>query len=392
VKLKEIKISRFKNQSDEWAIEGKPINNKFGQWLSFGDMNLIVGKNATGKSKTINAIRHIADLFCGDVQISRLNLVGFGTTEYNLKFDSNGEEIQYYLDFKDGKIIQETLTVNDVEKLNRIEGMLWYEGANEKLAFETDDDVLAVSKRDKKQHSFFEILYSWGKNLNYYPFGTPLGKDALLKDINLVKYDSEEVDLKDGDEVTRIFVMGQNQFSESFLNTILEDMKAISYDLQTIEVSPLKKFPVPAYGLNVQERDLESITDQTEMSQGMFRALSLLVQLNYSLLSKTPSCILIDDIGEGLDYDRSNSLIELIIEKIKDSSVQVIMTTNDRFVMNKVPLKYWSVIQRIPKKSLFYNYQNSKSTFEEFQRTGLNNFDFLSYEYYIEDFEIEEKP
>jgi hypothetical protein len=100
---------------------------------------------------------------------------------------------------------------------------------------------------------------------------------------------------------------------------------------------------------------------------------------------------LIDDIGEGLDNDRSNSLIELIIEKIKDSSVQVIMTTNDRFVMNKVPLEYWSVIQRIPKKSLFYNYQNSKSTFEEFKRTGLNNFDFLSYEYYIEDFEIEEQ-
>ena len=184
--------------------------------------------------------------------------------------------------------------------------------------------------------------------------------------------------------------MGEKQFPDLFVNTILEDMKAISYDLQKIEVSPLKKFPIPAYGLNVQERDLEVITDQTEMSQGMFRALSLLVQLNYSLLSKTPSCILIDDIGEGLDYDRSNSLIELIIEKIKDSSVQVIMTTNDRFVMNKVPLEYWSVIQRIPKKSLFYNYRNSKSTFEEFQRTGLNNFDFLSYEYYIEDFEIEE--
>jgi len=391
VKLKEIKISRFKNQSDEWAIEGKPINNKFGQWLSFGDMNLIVGKNATGKSKTIYAIRHIADLFCGDVQISQLNSLGFGTTEYNLKFDSDGEEIQYYLDFKDGKIIQETLTVDDEEKLNRIKGLLWYDGTNGNLAFETDDDVLAVSKRDKKQHSFFETLYSWGKNLTYYRFGTPLGKDRLVNDINLVKYDSDEVDLKDSYEVTRIFIMGEKQFPDSFLNTILEDMKAISYDLQTIEVSSLKKFPVPAYGLNVKERDLEAITDQTEMSQGMFRALSLLVQLNYSLLSKTPSCILIDDIGEGLDYDRSNSLIELIIAKIKDSSVQVIMTTNDRFVMNKVPLEYWSVIQRLPKKSLFYNYRNSKSTFEEFQRTGLNNFDFLSYEYYIEDFEIEKQ-
>ena len=127
------------------------------------------------------------------------------------------------------------------------------------------------------------------------------------------------------------------------------------------------------------------------MSQGMFRALSLLVQLNFSLLSKTPSCILIDDIGEGLDYDRSKSLIEIIIEKIKDSSVQVIMTTNDRFVMNKVPLEYWSVIQRVPRKSLFYNYQNSKATFEEFEYTGLSNFDFLSSEYYIEDFEIQEE-
>ena len=154
MQLKEIKISRFKNQPDEWSIEGKPLNNEFGQWLSFGGMNLMVGKNATGKSKTIRTIRHIADLFCGDVQISRLNSLGYGTTEYKLKFDSDGEEIQYYLDFKEGKIIQETLTVDDVEKLNRAEGLLWYEGAKEKLAFETDDDVLAVSKRDKKQHSF----------------------------------------------------------------------------------------------------------------------------------------------------------------------------------------------------------------------------------------------
>lgn len=391
MQLKEIKISRFKGEVDEWTIEGRPINKEFGQWLSFGSMNLIVGKNATGKSKTIHAIRHIADLFSGDIQLSRLNSLGYGTVEYQLKFDNNGKIIEYFLDFKDGKILQETLTVDNKERLNRSKGVLWYEEADRNLAFETDDNVLAVSKRDKKQHSFFEILYLWGKNLNHYSFGTPLGKDAFLRDINLIKYDNEEVDLKDGDEVTAIFLRGNSQFPKLFVKTILEDMRSISYNLKTIEVSPLKKFPVSAYGLNVQEIDLESITDQKEMSQGMFRALSLLVQLNFSLLSKTPSCILIDDIGEGLDYDRSKSLIEIIIEKIKDSSVQIIMTTNDRFVMNEVPLEYWSVIQRVPKKSLFYNYQNSKATFEEFEYTGLSNFNFLSSEYYIEDFEIQEE-
>ena len=124
----------------------------------------------------------------------------------------------------------------------------------------------------------------------------------------------------------------------------------------------------------------------------MFRALSLLVQLNFSLLSKTPSCILIDDIGEGLDYERSKSLIDLIIEKVKDSPIhQIIMTTNNKYVMNNVPLEYWSAISRIPKKSVFYNYQNSKEIFDDFEYTGLSNSDFLSENFYFNEFEHVDK-
>jgi AAA15 family ATPase/GTPase len=189
--------------------------------------------------------------------------------------------------------------------------------------------------------------------------------------------------------VTEIFIKGENQFGEEFIKRIIDDMSQIAYHISTISVDILKFFPLPAFGIGVKESDIEDITDQKEMSQGMFRALSLLVQLNFSLLSKTPSCILIDDIGEGLDYERSKSLIDLIIEKVKGSSVQVIMTTNDRFVMNKVPLEYWSIIHRVPKKSLFYNYQNSAEIFDDFKYTGLNNFDFLTTEFYRTGFETE---
>ncbi len=388
MQLKQIKFSRFKGESNEWSIEGKPQNGEFGQWLSFSQMNLIVGKNASGKTKTIDAIRHIADLLSGDIQISRLNLLGYGTAEYQLIFNDNGSLIEYYLDYKNGEIIDEILIIDNQEKLNRAKSKLWYEEIGRELTFEIDNDILAVSKRDKKQHLFFEKLYSWGKNLNHYRFGSQLGKDAFLKDVNVIRND-DEVDLKDGDEVTGIFVLGKNKFENLYIDAILDDMKSISYDIEKIDISLLNNFPRSGYGLTVREADLKNMTDQREMSQGMFRALSLLVQLNYSLLSKIPSCILIDDIGEGLDYDRAKSLIDLIIEKVKYSSVQIIMTTNDRFVMNKIPLEYWSVIQRVPNKCLFYNYQNSTETFKEFEYTGLSNFDFLASEFYIEGFENE---
>jgi predicted ATPase len=387
--LEAIKFCRFKGEKSEWSVEGKPQDGQFQQWLTLRDINLIVGKNATGKSRTIDAIRHIADLVSSDVKLSQLYILGFGTAEYYLKFSNNGEEIQYYLDFKEGKIIQESLTVDSVQRLNRAESKLYYEEIKEDLGFQIDEDILAVTKRDKKQHSFFEDLYSWGKNLNHYRFGQLLGKDTLLKDVNAVK-DDKDVNLKDGDDVATILIKGKREYSDLFVHTIIEDMERLSYNLKEINASPLKYFPVSAFGLNVQENDLQDTTDQREMSQGMFRALSLLVQLNYSLLSKIPSCILIDDIGEGLDYDRSKGLIDLIIEKVKGSFVQVLMTTNDRFVMNKIPLDYWSVIERIPKKSLFYNYQNSKETFDEYKYSGLSNFDFLATDFYLTGFEKEE--
>ncbi|TAG01970.1 MAG: ATP-binding protein [Cytophagia bacterium] len=387
--LKNIKFCRFKGQKYEWSMEGKPINGLVGQPVTFKEINLVVGKNATGKSKTINVIRQLSDLLSGDVKLSQLM---YDTSIYDLLFDDKDNEIAYFLEFEEGKIKQEILKINGVSKLTRNSknGTMFYEKANDNLEFEMEDDKLAVSRVDKIQQPFFEPLQNWGKTLNHYCFGGQLGKNSLLRDINAIKED-KEVDLKDSDDVAEIFIKGKRKFGEEFTNKIIDDMSKISYNISMINVDTLKFFPVPAFGVGVKEVDIEDVTDQKEMSQGMFRALSLLVQLNFSLLSKIPSCILIDDIGEGLDYERSKSLIDLIIEKVKGSPVQVIMTTNDRFVMNNIPLEYWSVIHRVPKKSLFYNYQNSKEIFDDFKYTGLSNFDFLSTEFYFEGFEQSEE-
>jgi predicted ATPase len=132
----------------------------------------------------------------------------------------------------------------------------------------------------------------------------------------------------------------------------------------------------------VTEEGIRKNIVQQEMSQGMFRALSLLTHITYNILKKMPTTILIDDIGEGLDFDRSSRLIKLLIEIAKkNDNIQLIMSTNDRFVMNAVPLEYWQVIQRRGGECQVFNYQNSKEKFDEFEYMGLNNFDFLATDY-----------
>lgn len=371
-------------------MEGKPLDGKEGQPVIFQEINLIVGKNATGKSRTIDVLRQLSDLISGDIRLSEIM---HNQSTYDLLFNEHGNEIAYYLEFEAGKVKHEKLSVNGVYKLvrNSQTGTMFYEKANEDLEFEMEEDKLAVSRVDKIQQPFFEPLQNWGKNLNHYKFGSQLGKNALLRNLSSIQED-KDVSLKNSDKVAEIFIKGQLKFGDDFTKKIILDMAEISYPIRSINVDALKFYPYPVYGVGVQEEDIEEMTDQIEMSQGMFRAFSLLVQLNYSLLSKQSSCILIDDIGEGLDYERSKCLIDLIIEKVKGSSVQVIMTTNDRFVMNNIPLTYWSVIHRVPKKSLFYNFDNSREIFEEFKYTGLSNFDFLSTEFSFEGFEQTAEP
>lgn len=385
--LKAIKVCRNKGKKNEWSIEGKPENNHFGQWLTFENINLIVGKNASGKSRLIDSIRHIADLVSGDKKIA--DLKAYHSAIYELEFENNEDTINYFLEFEDEKVIQETLSITSksgtkTEKLNRSKKLLFYETTAGYLPFKTDDNLLAVTRRDSEQQPFFEVLADWGKNVSHYRFGTFLGKNFLLGDINSVK-DNEDVDLKTGNDITEVFIKGQ-KYITNFEQIIIQDMEEIGYPISKIDT---KLRMVSAYGITVQECELADITDQIEMSQGMFRALSLLIQLNYSLLSKIPSAILIDDIGEGLDYERAKSLINVIINKVNNnqSNIQVIMTTNDRFIMNNVPLRYWSVIRRKPAKSIFYNYQNSKETFDDFSLTRLNNFEFFSTDFFEKGFE-----
>ena len=376
IRLRSIKYAEFEGTPQEWGIEG----------LSLAEVNLIVGKNASGKSRSLNIIHALAKHLAG-IATPLLPLSG----NYDVEFIDGGKVIRYQLTYEEGQVIAEKFSCGGRVLLDRGvggEGTIWAEeiDGGKEIRFQTPtSEIAAVARRDTIQHKFLEPLYSWASSLRHYYFGTPLGKDHLA--VLVAKVGRKDVvDDRDPNLVVALYRQAEKEFGEAFTQALVLDMQKIGYDLETLRVETpisvrVSGAPGEVVGLSVKEKDLPGITDQHSMSQGMFRALSLLVQINYSQMTGKATCILVDDIGEGLDFDRSCRLIDLLREKAKTSNTQLVLSTNDRFVMNRVPLEEWSVLKRQGNHVQVLNYGNSKNLFEDFKFTGLSNFSFLEMDF-----------
>jgi len=148
----------------------------------------------------------------------------------------------------------------------------------------------------------------------------------------------------DPNQLLLIYEDGRKRFGPAFNEAIIRDLQRLDYQvsevgLEYLDRADLEGISIPPQVIFVQESDLSCRTRQIEMSSGMFRALNLAIQLNYWAETNTQVCMLVDDIGEGLDFERATKLIALLIDKAKKHRFQIIMTTNDRFVMNNVPAR-----------------------------------------------------
>jgi len=279
--------------------------------------------------------------------------------------DINLTTAKYETGYEDGRIVREELVEDNKLLLQRGRegfGKIFANKLDAFIDFQPPSDELALAgRRDAIQHPFLSKYYEWGKSARHFRFGTPMGQDHLA--VFRSDIAKKETDLKNTNQVVGIFHKGDVLFGDRYSELVSEG----------------------ARGLRIKEKGLNVPTSHHYISMGMFRALSLIIQINYSLLDLLPSCIIIDDIGEGLDYGRSTDLIRLLIEKVRGTNIQIVMSSNDRFVMNSVPLEYWSVIRRLPNKSVVYNYHNSKEIFDEFEFAGLSNFDFFTSDYLLKE-------
>ncbi len=360
-------------QKIEWLIDN----------VSLGEINLVVGKNSSGKTRTLNAISDLVSMLQGRGPGAT------GPVSYDLSFRNNEHIMRYELKFDLETIRMERLWMGEELLLDRGEhghGSIKYESTPGSifLEFEIPHDQLACfAKRDRLQHPFVEIIHEWAVSLRRFDFSGDLGKSRYaLKS----SFDARELDLSvTNTSLVPVISVAVEEFPE-FKGIVLEEMKGIGYNLLDLGIIHFSE----RYGQVDQDRfvvysteaGLEKQVTQRDMSQGMFRAFSVLVQLNYYILSGRTGLVIIDDIGEGLDFSRAKLLVALLIRKAGAAGIQLIMSTNDSFIMNAVDIEHWAVIMREGNKISLFNYENSREIFEEFKFTGLNNFDFYASDFF----------
>ncbi len=360
------------------------------EWLvkeiNFKNINLLVGTNATGKTRTLNIIKNIAEYTYNPSKKP------YKSGKWKIKFGDKQVNLFYEIEFKNGKVFYELLKNQNellLERKKDGKGKIKAEKIkDDMLEFQISEDKLAIAaKRDKLQHKFLEPLFEWGSNLAYFRFGEDMGQ-ATIKALDEENLNVEAI--RDEKDFMARYIEGINLYGKKYIKSVIGDMNSIGYDIRELNLMPLKVSgpiqlsPKKYRVLKIKEEDIGIEVEQPEISQGMFRALSLIIQINYIIFSGIKyGCVLIDDIGEGLDFNRSIKLIKLLIEKIKTKKIQLIMTTNDRFVMNNTPLEYWQFLNRKGHEVSVINYENSKEVFNKLYKSGLSNFDFFSSKIYL---------
>jgi energy-coupling factor transporter ATP-binding protein EcfA2 len=374
MQLKMIRYREYEGRDQEWILDG----------LALGPCNLLVGRNATGKTRTLNLVSGLARML--SKQISPAVLSG----SYDATFDHDGQEAVYHLRIEAEQVVEESYALAGRTLLKRGAkgvGKIFAKELGKEVAFQSpESELAAVVRRDGLQHPFLQPLHDWGASVRHYHFGSSLGKDrfaiVMPRGAALAANDADDCD---ENQVVGVFRKAARELGETaFKQALLRDLESVDYPATDVGVGPpssVRGLPSELVGLWVKEKGLKSVTDQHTMSQGMFRVLSLLTLTNYLVMARKAGCILVDDIGEGLDFGRSCQLIDLLREKAGRSMVQLVVSTNDKFVMNRVPLEEWSVLQRRGGEVRVLNVANSRELFEEFKFTGLSNFSFLEMDF-----------
>ncbi len=314
-------------------------------------VNLFVGRNATGKTRSIRAIRNVAQF------LQNNDLKTDKSFETELKFGSKEDKswtMTYSFKITKDVVEKESLVVNGDILINRTKLTAKYKNTS---VDPPSDKLIVQVRRDKSLYPDIEKIMEWAEGVVMVSCsGISNSSFGIGKVANRYSF-SNIVDSLSAEEKKKV---------KSLAKTLGYNIA----EIKVIEIGNALRF--------VQLKERSVLLADTQLSNGMFRTLYLLCFIFFIKHDKKLSLLLIDDLGEGLDYRRSVDLGKMIFNDCKEYGLQLIASSNDAFLMDVVDIADWQVLSRNNGKVTSINSENNPDLFRKFRMTGLSNFDFFS--------------
>jgi predicted ATPase len=352
--LSKINYFEHKGKPNYWEINDVVLSSQ----------NLIVGLNATGKTRLTNVIINLGKILGSKLKTNGnwcLEFIKDETTKYKFELQINNKHIDC-----------EKIWQNDISVLERDGngGKIFSKSKNDWDKYSPPADELTLNvRRDLEHYPYLEDFIEWSKNIKGYSFSGVKSDQIMIPDGAVTQLESLGA---------VPYILQQIQNDKTIIDKIIEDLNFIGYPVESVTSIGIQQ---PAmqnlFMVSLKEKDLLCKTEQGLMSQGMYRAVCLIVLFEYLLAKGTSGTIIIDDLGEGLDFERSTKLTKLLLNKNISSKFQVIITSNDRFLINTVDMKNINFLTRKGHIVKATNYSNNKKLFDKYLLSGLNNFDLL---------------
>lgn len=339
-------LSAFSYKESNWELTGLcPLNPE----------NLIVGRNSTGKTRTIHAIQNVA---------SFLQMKEFlpGSRDFSVEMSFSDQDdaewaMIYSFKVKGGIVEKESLVVCAKILIKRTKTRALYENT---VVNPPSDKLIVQVRRDKDSFPEIERLMIWAEgivsvscsDINPYTTVIPSKIFAPVPFCDIV-----------------------DKLTDDDKKQVLRRAKDVGYDLTSIKTI---KASADMRLVQVKEKGVSAQLVDMQLSSGMLRTVYILAFLEYIKHSNRISMLLIDDLGEGLDYGRSIHLGKMVFEDCRESGLQLIASSNDAFMMDVVDINNWQVLRRNVSKVSTINHSNSPELFRKFRMTGLSNFDLFS--------------
>lgn len=334
-------LSKFSyKQASGWRLEDLSLNHQ----------NLIVGLNSVGKSRTVSAIGHVASFIKGDVDAA-------GDFSCALLLE-NGNRLEYSFEVVGGQVLAEVLKKNGSPLIQREQ---FSAKMYDDMVSPPESKLLIQVRRDTKLYPEIEEIIQWAEHTSLFVFSNITTAPNSLSPYTI----SDE---------PRLPVMF-SKISVEQREQLINYLRDLGYKIDNIVEYESSS---GAKSLHIYESGIKMPLRPFDLSNGMFRVFCVLLYMLYSSTLSEARCLIIDDMGEGLDYMRSTKLGKIMYEYCERNHIQLIATSNDCFLMDAVDLQHWNILQREGNRVYSINASNSPALFEKFQRTGLSNFDILS--------------